>query len=219
MSLIGKNRALYSYNNKDRHESNFMYKDFEKTKSYNTSFVDAKFIGTSLRAAQMKFCDFSRCEFQGVDFVGTNLRGSKFIDASFRDCIFVATVLDRTNFKNATFENCYFVGAGIKSAKNFPEESEGLCVLSSQPAQESVSMELRQTIEELRENDIVRRSNTLHLKKGRVNTLTLMILEKDYTEEELLHYLPMIPKLVSTQFYTVSYLKTLLKKAAKASII
>ena len=219
MSLIGKNRAVFSYNNKDRHESNFMYKDFEKTKSYDTSFVDAKFIGTSFRAAHMKFCDFSRCVFQGVDFVGANLRGSKFVDASFHDCIFVTTVLDRTNFKNASFKNCYFVGINTKSAKNFPEQSEGLCILSSQPEQDNVSVELKQVIENLRGNDIIRRSNTLHLKKGKINTLSLMILEKEYTEEELLHYLPMLPALVSTQFYTVSYLKNLLKKAAKASII
>lgn len=219
MSLIGKNRAIFSYSNKDKHESKFIYKDFEKTKSYNTSFVDAKFIGTSLRAAKMKFCNFSRCEFQGVDFIGTNLRGSKFINASFQDCIFLTTVLDKTNFKNALFENCYFLGAGIKLAKNFPEKSDGVYVLPSLPAQGRVSAELKQVIEELRENDIIRRSRTLHLKKGRVNTLSLMILEKEYTEKELLKYLPILPKLVSTQFYTVSYLKELLKKAVKYDTI
>ena len=80
-----------------------MYKDFEKTKSYHSSFVNAKFTGTSFRAAHMKYCNFTGCIFQGVDFVGTNLRGSNFKNAIFKECIFVAAVLDKVNFKDAEF--------------------------------------------------------------------------------------------------------------------
>lgn len=74
MSLKGKNRALFSYKNTARIESNFQYKDFEKTKSYNTNFSKATFKGVSFRAAHMKFCNFSSCHFYDDDFVGTNLR-------------------------------------------------------------------------------------------------------------------------------------------------
>ena len=95
VSLKGKNRAIFSYNNVDRNESNFMYKDFEKTRSYHSSFVGAKFTGTSFRAAHMKYCNFSTYVFQDSDFVGTNLRGSVFSGAYFKDCIFVASVLDK----------------------------------------------------------------------------------------------------------------------------
>ena len=79
MSLVGKHRALFSYKNDDRSGSTFQYKDFEKTKSYNSKFVHAKFIGTSLRAAHMKYCNFDNYLFDQVDFVGTNMRGSSFI--------------------------------------------------------------------------------------------------------------------------------------------
>ena len=40
MSLEGKNRKVFSYNNEDRRGSNFMYKDFEKCNSYHTNFCD-----------------------------------------------------------------------------------------------------------------------------------------------------------------------------------
>lgn len=88
MSLVGKNRAVFSYNNVTKQNSNFMYKDFEKTKSYHTNFENAHFAGTSLRAAHMKYCNFTNCVFTGTEFIGTNLRGSKFICAKFIDCIF-----------------------------------------------------------------------------------------------------------------------------------
>ena len=219
VSLVGKNRAIFSYNNVDRNGSNFMYKDFEKTRSYHSSFINAKFTGTSFRAAHMKYCNFSNCVFQGVDFVGTNLRGSVFNDAYFKDCIFVASVLDKANFRNATFENCYFVATGIKTAKNLPSDVDGLVILPSQPSQDSVSDELRTAIEKLRDNDFIRQSNTLHGKNGKINTLTIMILQKDYTGEELIRYLPMLPQYTSSQFYTISYLKAMLKKIEKSYII
>ncbi len=219
MSLVGKNRAIFSYNNAERNNSNFMYKDFEKTRSYHSSFVNAAFTGTSFRAAHMKYCDFSNCVFDGADFIGTNLRGSIFNGAQFKDCVFVAAVLDKTNFRNTTFDNCYLVATGIKAAKNFPAEVDGLVVLPSQPSQDSVTDELRSTIERLRSNDLIRRSNTLHGKKGKINTLTVLILQKDYTEEELIRYLPMLPQYVASQFYTISYLKAMLKKIEKSCII
>lgn len=219
MSLKGKNRAIFSYNNVDRNESNFVYKDFEKTRSYHSSFVGAKFTGISFRAAHMKYCNFSSSVFQDSDFVGTNLRGSIFSGVHFKNCIFVASVLDKTNFKNATFENCYLVATGVKTAKNFPANCDGLIILPSLPPQDSITYELRTSIESLRDNDLIRRSNTLHGKNGKVNTLTIMVLHNDYTDEELIRYLPMLPQYVSSQFYTVSYLKTMLKIIKKSYII
>lgn len=92
-------------------------------------------------------------------------------------------------------------------------------ILPSLPSQDSITDELRNSIEALRDNDLIRRSNTLHGKKGKINTLTIMILHKNYTDEELIRYLPMLPQYVSSQFYTVSYLKAMLKKIEKSYII
>jgi len=98
-------------------------------------------------------------------------------------------------------------------------DNDGIVILESMPAQEYIMYELREVIERLRGNDIVRRSNILHLKKGRINTLTVMVLKKEYTEEELIRYLPILPQYVTTQFYTVSYLKMILKKIEKSYIM
>lgn len=214
MSLEGKNRKIYSYNNVDRSDNNFMYKDFEKTNSYNSSFRKANFNFTSFRGAKMKFCDFSEASFIGSEFVGTNLRGSNFSGAYFQDAIFCVTVLDKAIFKNAKFENCFFVSTGISRTKNFPSECDGIIFLDSYPSTDIFSNELLQIVEGLRSNDIIRRSHTLHLKKGKVNTLSLHILLQSYSEDDLISMLPQVPQRLTTQFYTLSYLRNLLKKMA-----
>lgn len=92
---------------------------------------------------------------------------------------------------------------------------KGILILDTMPFQESVSEKLRDVVNDLRSNDIIRRSNTLHQKGNKINTLTIMILKEIYTEEQLLKYLPQLPKYLTTQFYTVSYLKAVLKKIQK----
>lgn len=219
MSLKGKNRAIYSYNNEQRVESNFMYKDFEKSHSYRSNFQNAKFDYASLRAAHMKFCNFDGASFKETEFVGTNLRGSTFRGARFQGAIFRATILENANFKDAEFIDCYFVGMGVSNAKNFPSDCNGITFLNTMPNVADFSEELINVVQELRMNDIIRRSNTLHLKQGKVNTLSLMILRKTYSEEELIQLLPMITSLIEVQFYTLSYLKMLLKKVSQTAIL
>lgn len=214
MSLEGKNRKIFSYNNEDRCNGNFMYKDFEKTNSYNSSFRQANFSFASLRGAKMKFCDFSGASFVGSEFVGTNFRGSNFSDAYFKESIFCCTVLDKAIFENAKFENCYFVNTGISKTRKFPLDCTGITFFHTPPAADTFSDELLQVVEELRSNDIIRRSHTLHLKKGKVNTLSLHILLQSYSEDDLIALLPQVPRYLATQFYTLSYLKNLLKKIA-----
>ena len=89
MSLAGKNRKLFSYNNSEHIGNQFIFKDFEKTKSYNTNFSTSLFKGVSFRGAHLKYCSFKSCTFYDSDFIGTNLRGSNFTGAHFLNCIFV----------------------------------------------------------------------------------------------------------------------------------
>ena len=135
MSLVGKNRKLFSYKNEDRKQRHYMYKDFEKTKSYKTDFSYSSFTGVSLRAAQMKYCNFNHVCFSGVDFIGTNLCGSTFKGASFSDCIFSSTKLKHTSFTDSVFQNCYFIGIGIASAKGLYRDTEGITFLDRMPSQ------------------------------------------------------------------------------------
>ena len=212
MSLEGKNRALFSYNCMERSNRKFMYKDYEKANPYHSYFAQSDFSYTSLRAAKMKYCNFAGCTFVETEFIGTNLRGSSFRGASFNGAIFNSVVLDRTDFTNATFQNCYFLGVSFNKASNAPKSLEGNTVFSAMPSIDDFSPQLLTVVESLRRNDIIRRSNTLHLKRGRINTLTLYILGESFSETELVEKLAKLPPYLTTQFHTVSYLKKMLKK-------
>ena len=207
MSLAGKNRKVYSYNNIDRRNSNFTYKDFEKSCSYHSNFSGCNFTAASLRAAKFKFCSFYGAVFNQTEFIGTNLRGCNFSKATFVDAIFNAAVLDRANFSGATFQNTIFLNTGISTAKNFPENTDGIIWLSHMPAYSEFSRNLLDAVESLRENDIVRRSNVLYLKRGKINTLSLYILRQSFSEEELIKAFSALPEHITTQFHTVSYLQ------------
>lgn len=212
MSLVGKNRKVFSYNNEDRNNSNFMYKNFEKANSYHSSFQKANFNYATFRAAKMKYCNFSQSSFVGTEFIGSNLRGSNFDGATFKDAIFTSAVLDKTSFVNASFENCFFLGTKASNVKGLDPKCPGISFLKTYPAQENFSEELLYIVELLRDNDIIRRSHTLHLKEGKINTLTLLVLKQSFSEEELIKYLPLVPKHLTSDFYTASYLVKLLKK-------
>ena len=219
MSLAGKNRKVFSYNNQNRRESNFLYKDFEKTKSYRTDFGKANFSYASLRTAHMKFCNFSGAVFNGTEFVGTNLRGSLFKGASFKNAIFIAAVLDKADFTGATFENCIFCGTKTDDVKGLDNNAPGIQVIVQKPSINDFPTELIEVVQELRINDSIRKSHTLHTKKNGVNTIYLSELLKEYSEEDLINMLPQIERFITTQFYTLSYLKVLLKKVAKNATI
>lgn len=219
MSLVGKNRKIYSYNNVDRRSSNFTYKDFEKSCSYHSNFSGCNFTAASLRAAKFKFCSFYGALFSQTEFIGTNLRGCNFSKAVFVDAIFNAAVLDRANFSGATFQNTIFLNTGISTAKNFPENVNGIIWLPGMPAYSEFSSDLLNATESLRSNDVIRRSNVLHLKRGKINTLSLYILRQTFSEEELIKAFSALPDHITTQFHTVSYLKKLLTKMQKAGIV
>ncbi len=219
MSLVGKNRKIFSYNNKDKRKSNFMYKDFEKSISYHSNFAESNFSFASLRAAKFKFCSFYGSTFVGTEFVGTNLRGSNFSNAVFNGAIFKAAVLDKANFRNATFENTIFISTSTKTAKHIDENTPGIIWIDRVPSENSFSKELVTVVENLRSNDIVRRSNVLHLKKGKINTIYLSVLLNTYTEAELIKAFTLLPEHLTTQFHTLSYLKKLLNKLRSTDII
>lgn len=213
MSLVGKNRAVFSYKNQKLLNRNFLYKDFEKTKSYRTNFSNSKFGSTSFRAAHFKYCSFLNCSFADCDFIGTNFRGSYFSTTTFENCIFSSVVFDQVKFKNTSFKNCYFFGSSAH-IQALLSNMDGNTVLPAPPAQNTVSPALKEVIDSLRTNDIIRRSHTLHGKGESINTSTLLMLHSIYTDEQLITLLPLIHQFITTQFYTISYLKMLLKKAA-----
>lgn len=209
MSLVRKNRTVYSYQNKEKIGSKFLYKDMEKSNSYQTNFKDSDFSYASLRGAKFRYCNMSECTFKETEFIGTNLHGTKFVNSKFEGAIFNATVVDETNFKGAEFSGCYSIG-NLSDAKNF--DSTGIEFFERMPSQSEFSTGLIMSVERLRTNDIIRRSQALHLKQGRINTLSLYILSKTYSEEQLIAFFDHFPEMVTTQFYTLSYVKKALNK-------
>lgn len=155
----------------------------------------------------MKFCDFTQASFVGSEFVGTNFRGSNFNGAHFEEAIFWCSVLGKTNFESPSFERCYFISTGTSNTRKFPADTTGITFLSKLPPASDFPSALLQAVQDLRTNDIIRRSHTLHLKGRQVNTLTLQILLMDYSEDTSITSLPQIPPLLTSQFYTLSYLK------------
>lgn len=189
-----------------------MYKDFEKSNSYKSNFQGANFNYASLRAAKMKFCNFTDASFIGTEFIGTNLHGSTFRGAYFKEAIFWSTILKQVDFSGATFEDCYFVNTGTVNLKYPLSNLDGIVIMNVLPPSGNFSGELLQVVEDLRSNDIIRRSHTLHLKKGEINTLSLYILLQEFSEKELITALPRVAEKVSSPFFTLSYLKNLLKR-------
>lgn len=210
MSLIGKNKHIFSYSNKNETGKKYINKDFEKTSSYHTNFSTTLFENTSFRAAKIKYCNFYGSLFKSSEFIGTNLKGCKFKNATFENCVLTSANIKKATFKDASFHHCFITGINKDCFKGAIFYN---CIFYDKyPSLINISSSLRKVIEELRSNDIIRRSHTLHLKNGKINTLTILILRELYDEIELIHLLPLIPNYLTTQFYTTSYLIHLLKK-------
>lgn len=77
MSLQGRNRAIYSYNNANRRYSNFMYNNIDKANCYKSDFRNTIFDGTSLRATKIYSI------FENVIFIAVNADGAKFKGGTF----------------------------------------------------------------------------------------------------------------------------------------
>ena len=110
MSHTKCKNAVFCYNNKDRSNSKFMYKNFEETDSYHTNFQNADFSFVSFRNAHIKYCDFLGACFTKTEFYGTNLRGSSFISAR---------LIDR---KSETLEHVRKIDSGSQVSRKYHVE-------------------------------------------------------------------------------------------------
>lgn len=211
MSLQGKNRAVYSYNNLDRSGSNFMYKNFDKANCYHTNFRQTVFDGASLRATKFKYCNMSESHFSGTEFIGTNLRGTRFNNSVFENAIFQAVTADKTDFKECNFYHCIFDSIPGK-AKNLDVDMENNIIMSRSDI--NISDAVMECVE-----DIIRdagiRNTVIQLKNGGVNRISLLMLLYDFSEEELVRYLRRAVE-DSPRNCTVSRLKKSLIKLKEA---
>ena len=196
----------FHYNNIEKKDKNFMYKNFKRSNCYNCNFSNSNFNFATFRGAHFKTCSFMNGTFEGTEFIGTNLKNSKF-----KNAIFEGANLDGTDFKDAKFENTIFLGCKLEKTKNFSTDLQGVRVFEGMP-EINISLELEESLNSLMENKYVKASRIFDTKEGNINTLTLMILKENFNEEELIKSFNEIKSQIDRDFYTISYVIRLINK-------
>lgn len=203
-------KGNFNYNNIEKTNKNFMYKNLERSNCYNSDFTNSNFDYVSFRGAHFKSCTFFKCTFKWTEFVGTNLKGSTFKNALFENAIFDSVNLDGANFKDAEFKNTIFISADVEKAKNLNIHDPGIKIYAEIP-QFDISEELRSTIENVLKNKYVKHARVLDTKDGGINLLNTMILLENFDEETLIKGLNLIQVQLDRDFYTLSYIIRFLK--------
>ncbi|MBS4955703.1 MAG: pentapeptide repeat-containing protein [Clostridium sp.] len=201
----------FHYNNIEKKDKNFMYKNFKRSNCYNCNFSNSNFNFATFRGAHFKTCSFMNGTFEGTEFIGTNLKNSKFKNAKFKNAIFEGANLYGTDFKDAKFENTIFLGCKLEKTKNFSTELQGIRIFEEMP-EINISSELEEALSRLMENKYVKASRIFDTKDGNINTLTLMILKENFNEEELIKGFNEIKSQIDRDFYTISYIIRLINK-------
>jgi hypothetical protein len=195
----------FYYDNAEKTNKNFIYKNLNRSKCYNCNFSNSNFDYASLRGAHFKKCNFFRCSFKGSEFIGSNLKGCKFKEAKFEDTIFEGANLDSVDFIDAKFKNTIFVGCDVTKAKNIKQNDKGIRIFETMPEFE-ISNKLEKVVLNAMENEFIKKSRVFDTKDGNINTLTLLILSEKFSEETLLEGLHYVRYEVDREFHTLSYI-------------
>ncbi len=198
-------KGNFNYNNIEKTNKNFMYKNLERSNCYNSDFTNSNFDYVSFRGAHFKSCTFFECTFKWAEFVGTNLKGSTFKNALFENAIFDSVNLDGVNFKDAEFKNTIFMSTDVEKAKNLNIQDPGIKIYTEMP-QLDISEELQNTVRNVLENKYVKNARVFDTKDGGLNLLNIMILLENFDEETLIKGLNLIQSELDKDFYTLSYI-------------
>lgn len=200
----------FHYDNAQKTNKNFIYKNLKRSKCYNCDFSNSHFDYASLRGAHFKKCNFFRCSFKGAEFIGSNLKGCKFREAKFENTIFEGVNLDGTDFSEASFINTIFVGCDLTKTKTFNLENKGIRIFEKMPELE-IDDELKEVMLSTMENEFIKKSRVFDTKDGGINTLSLMILCEKFNREALIEGLHYIKFEVDREFHTLSYIIRLIE--------
>ena len=191
----------FHYDNAEKTNKNFIYKNLRRSKCYNCNFSNSHFDYASLRGAHFKKCNFFRCSFKGAEFIGSNLKGCKFREAKFED-----TVFEGVNFKNTIF-----VGCDVSKAKNLDCNNRNVRIFETMP-ELNMSPELEEAVSKAMENEYIKKSRVFDTKDGEINGLTMMILSEKFEESVLLEGIHYIRYEIDREFYTLSYVIRLIEQ-------
>lgn len=211
MSKTKADNDAFHYNNIEKKDKNFMYKNLRRSNCYNCNFAGCNFNFVSFRGAHFKTCSLMNCSFKGTEFIGTNFKNSKFKDSKFEDAIFEGVNLDGTDFTRAEFKNTIFVQTDVTNARNLNVENPEIRIFEEMPKIE-ISDQLRNAVNSLMNNKYVKTSRIFDNKEGNLNTLTVMILLEHFSEEVLVNALEKIKDQFDRDFHTISYVIKLIEK-------
>lgn len=198
-------KGNFNYNNIEKKDKNFMYKNLERSNCYNCNFSGSNFDYASFRGAHFKSTNFFKCSFQWTEFIGTNLKDSDFKNAVFENTIFDSAKLEGTNFKDAKFINTIFLSTDISKAKNLNYKDPGIKIINEVPKLE-ISEDLKNAAFNTFKNKYIKASRVLDTKDGDLNYLNIMILLEQFDEETLIKGLNLITNQLDRDFYTLSYI-------------
>lgn len=201
-------------NNADKSYKNFMYQNLTKSNSFNCNFSESNFDYVCFRGAHFKSCKFNGSRFVRSEFIGSNLKGSSFIKAIFDNTVFEGARLVDVDFKGATFTNTIFLETDLSGAKNLNLDDENIRVYAEMP-QIELSEALSKAIEHAMTSKFIKKSRTLDTRDGSVNYLSVIILLENFEEEVLIKGLENIDQYIDREFYTLSFIITLINKMLK----
>lgn len=211
---MAKNQSVkgnFNYNNIEKKDKNFMYKNLRRSNCYNCNFSNSNFNFTSFRGAHFKSCNFSKCTFTWAELIGTNLKGSNLKDAKFENTVFDSVNIDGTDFKDVEFKNTIFLGTNIEKALNLNINNSEIKVFEEMP-QIDISESLRVAVVNSMKNKYVKESRVLDTKDGSLNLLNLMILLENFNEDKLIKGLNIIESELDRDFCTLSYIIKFIEK-------
>lgn len=210
---MAKNQSVkgnFNYNNIEKKDKNFMYKNLERSNCYNCNFSGSNFNYANFRGAHFKSSSFLKCSFKWSEFIGTNFKNSNFKNAIFENAIFDSAKLEDVDFKDAKFINTIFVSTDINKAKNLDTKNPEIRVFDEMP-QIEISEDLKNAAFNAFSNKYIKSSRTLDTKDGGLNYLNIMLLLENFDEETLIKGLNFITTELDRDFYTLSYLIKFIK--------
>ncbi|EIJ32743.1 pentapeptide repeat-containing protein [Thiothrix nivea] len=212
MTVNDRNRYAFSYQTHDVRDKSFIFKNFNKSCSYQSNFSNSTFKSTSFIGTKFKFCSF-----YGSIFEDCLIRGALFRKCNLDNAKFINSIISATNFENPKIKGLKFINCTIISSQRIDYLSkkcdfDNSKILNSYPNINDFSPELIQITESLRDNQFIRKSTTLHRKRGLLDTVSLNILVSEFGEEFLIKKLPRLPQSINNEFHTLSYIQKILQK-------
>jgi hypothetical protein len=206
--------SKFSYNNIEKKNKNFMYQNWQRSKCFNSNFIQSNFDYVSLRGAHLKSCSFIECSFKWAEFVGSNLKGSIFKKSHFENTIFEGAKLEDVNFGEATFKNIIFVGCDIESVINLDFSHPEIRIFDEMP-ELNISEPLRVAVEKAMTNKYIKKSRVLDTKDKKINPISTMLLLEQFDEETLIKGLQLVSEIIDREFFVLSYIISAINRLIK----